>query len=481
MSCQETICALISGTNYNFTNNTVNLTNVESEKPGERWFIFNVIIITFQVMADFLIFFGNLLVIIAVATTKGLRRVTDLYIVSLAIADLLVSVLVLPLSIMRQVFGYWPYESHVLCLIWLSFNVFLCSASILNLCCISMDRYIAIAYPMKYISKRTRRTALIMIGGAWTLSFLVTLPPIFGMQHHTGVGSCYIRSDTGYRFLTGIVSFIIPFLLVGFIYVRIFWVIRQRSKEFEMGKFSADLKERKQGSLNFLFSRNRICADHVGRVEQSFSSCYSNQHRMFMLRDRRFNVCISRTPNDKQEQFKVVTYKPYDQNKPERVQSVLNELQTSKHCAESVQMIQNPFQQHKTLRSNVNLLSNLMSHVRRVSSETHTSQAIDTKTSKFSGESLCTVDNTDRLIFTMEQKTVKTVAVVVCCFILCWLPFATIHLGKGVCECLLSEEITMATSWVAYLNSMCNPIIYAFCNKEYAKAFVRLLRIGSNI
>ncbi|TNN12071.1 Tyramine receptor 1, partial [Schistosoma japonicum] len=184
----------------------------------------------------------------AVVTTKELKRITDLYIVSLALADLLVAILLMPPFIIRQNVGHWPFKSPELCIYWLSFNVLLCTASILNLCCISVDRYIAINYPMKYISKRTRRTALYMIGGAWTFSFLITLPPIFGVQHHAGVGNCYIRSDMGYRFLTGTTVFIIPFLLIGFIYVRIFWVIRQRSKEFAKGKFSADSKEHRHKS-----------------------------------------------------------------------------------------------------------------------------------------------------------------------------------------------------------------------------------------
>ncbi len=83
---------------------------------------------------------GNILVILSVFTNRRLRTVTNCFVVSLAVADLCVSILVMPLGIIVEVTGRWLFGS-VLCEIWVSCDVMLCTASILNLCCISLDRY----------------------------------------------------------------------------------------------------------------------------------------------------------------------------------------------------------------------------------------------------------------------------------------------------------------------------------------------------
>ncbi|CAH8576044.1 unnamed protein product [Schistosoma curassoni] len=531
-ACHENVSCALSSTNFNFTSD-VNLTKVEREMFSEWRFALNIIIISLQILSSILIFCGNLLVISAVATTKGLRRITDLYIVSLALADLLVAVLVLPLSIMRQVYGHWPYESHELCIYWLSLNVFLCSASILNLCCISVDRYIAINYPTKYISKRTRRTAFAMIGGAWIASFLIMIPPIFGFQHHTGVGSCYIRSDAGYRFLTGISIFFVPFLLVGFIYIRIFWVIRRRSKEFEFGKFSSNPKEYRFGSFKLLFNPSNIYHHRFVRIRRYLSSINYNQRQLFELKCRQSNLCIACIPCKRRNNLKkfsiTQSYGPsplgsFSNERP--VQPEWNVSETPKQRTQSIPMFRITML-HRSTKSDLNDFPTFVVHDSIEDTEACTSPTTHTEDNIIIKDSLPSVHKTtdasvndqrkglqqkhvqtqnsqntksvtarlkhpkahteihsyrrECLIFKREQKTVKTVATVVCCFILCWLPFAIFHLVEGVCQCVLSERITMATAWPGYLNSMCNPFIYAFCTKEYANAFKRLLHIGKNV
>ncbi|CAH8857062.1 unnamed protein product, partial [Trichobilharzia szidati] len=216
-----------------FQNNCTNINNLSNSsilwKPVVNWTIS-----CFLIIVTCTIFIGNLLIIIAFATTSRLRRVTDHYIVSLAMADLLVSVLVLPLAIVRQNLGYWPFESHELCQFWLSANIVLCMASILNLCCISLDRFIAISRPIQYIRIRNHRTASAMIAVAWTLPMITMLPPLIGgNQHALGKGSCHLTNNKGYRIYSSIAAFYGPFLLIAYMYLRVFYVIKHRSKSFQ--------------------------------------------------------------------------------------------------------------------------------------------------------------------------------------------------------------------------------------------------------
>ena len=86
------------------------------------------------------IVFGNGLVIVAIAADRRLKGVQNWFVASLAVSDLLVGLFIMPLSLGAELMGYWPF-GDVLCQLWLSTDVLLCTASILNLCLISLDRY----------------------------------------------------------------------------------------------------------------------------------------------------------------------------------------------------------------------------------------------------------------------------------------------------------------------------------------------------
>lgn len=122
---------------------------------------------------------GNVLVILSVFTYKPLRIVQNFFIVSLAVADLTVAILVLPLNVVYSVIGQWIFGIH-LCKMWLTSDVLCCTASILNLCAIALDRFWAITDPINYAQKRTLKRVLVMIAAVWILSLLISSPPLIG-------------------------------------------------------------------------------------------------------------------------------------------------------------------------------------------------------------------------------------------------------------------------------------------------------------
>lgn len=124
------------------------------------------IILTFIIFATII---GNVLVILSVFTYKPLRIVQNFFIVSLAVADLTVAVLVLPFNVANMMIGRWVFGIH-LCKMWLTSDVLCCTSSILNLCAIALDRYWAITDPINYAQKRTVERVLMLIGGVWILS-----------------------------------------------------------------------------------------------------------------------------------------------------------------------------------------------------------------------------------------------------------------------------------------------------------------------
>uniref|UniRef100_A0A8C4Q7J5 5-hydroxytryptamine (serotonin) receptor 1A a n=1 Tax=Eptatretus burgeri TaxID=7764 RepID=A0A8C4Q7J5_EPTBU len=122
---------------------------------------------------------GNAFVVAAVTLERSLHNVANYLIGSLAVADLLVSVLVLPIASLYQVLGRWTL-GQVVCDIFIALDVLCCTSSILHLCAIALDRYWAITNAVDYLSKRTPRRAALMISLTWLVGFSISIPPMLG-------------------------------------------------------------------------------------------------------------------------------------------------------------------------------------------------------------------------------------------------------------------------------------------------------------
>ncbi|XP_064553665.1 octopamine receptor isoform X2 [Drosophila montana] len=173
---------------------------------------------------------GNTLIILAVLTTRRLRTVTNCFVMSLAIADLLVGIFVMPPAVAVHLIGSWQL-GWVLCDIWISFDVLLCTASILSLCAISVDRYLAVTQPLTYSRKRrSKRLALLMILIVWILALAITCPPMLGWYEpgRRDLRECRYNQNEGYVIFSAMGSFFIPMAVMIYVYAKISCVIAKR-------------------------------------------------------------------------------------------------------------------------------------------------------------------------------------------------------------------------------------------------------------
>uniref|UniRef100_A0A8B9MY55 Dopamine receptor D2 n=1 Tax=Accipiter nisus TaxID=211598 RepID=A0A8B9MY55_9AVES len=165
----------------------------------------------------FVIVFGNVLVCMAVSREKALQTTTNYLIVSLAVADLLVATLVMPWVVYLEVVGEWRF-SRIHCDIFVTLDVMMCTASILNLCAISIDRYTAVAMPMLYNTRySSKRRVTVMIAVVWVLSFAISCPLLFGLNN-TDENECII-ANPAFVVYSSIVSFYVPFIVTLLVYV----------------------------------------------------------------------------------------------------------------------------------------------------------------------------------------------------------------------------------------------------------------------
>ncbi|XP_074641369.1 octopamine receptor-like [Tubulanus polymorphus] len=189
---------------------------------------------------------GNILVVVAVVTERRLRKVGNSFIVSLAVSDLLVGIVVTPFSIVYEVMGQWEL-GHMLCDIWICLDVTCCTASIMNLCIISFDRYNAITQPLQYACKRTPQRACLMILGAWMYSVIIALPPILGWRETSSLReakTCLISQDKGYTIFSTVGAFYLPLIVMFYLYGWVFRATLKRKREWIPGPGSSQVSVR---------------------------------------------------------------------------------------------------------------------------------------------------------------------------------------------------------------------------------------------
>ncbi|XP_068630148.1 adenosine receptor A3 [Battus philenor] len=168
---------------------------------------------------------GNAMVIHVFRRDRRLRRRTNYYIVSLAVADFLVGLLGIPFAILASV-GL-PRNLHA-CLFTVSLLVMLCTISIFCLVAVSVDRYWAILYPMCYSRNVRTRTAIWIISACWVAGAGVGLLPLFGW--HAAVDSapgCYFVEVMDYNYLLFLyfATIVTPSVLLAAFYAHIYRVV----------------------------------------------------------------------------------------------------------------------------------------------------------------------------------------------------------------------------------------------------------------
>ncbi|XP_060103240.1 D(1B) dopamine receptor-like [Heteronotia binoei] len=160
-------------------------------------------------------------------------KVTNLFLASLAVSDLLVALLVMPWKAAAEVAGYWPFGG-AFCRLWVACDIMCSTASILNLCLISLDRYWAIASPFRYQRKMTPRRALATIGLAWALALLLSFLPVQLDWHKAAAPPalaadprrCDASLNRTYALASSLISFYIPVAVMLVTYSRIYRIAR---------------------------------------------------------------------------------------------------------------------------------------------------------------------------------------------------------------------------------------------------------------
>ena len=180
-------------------------------------------IITFGVL-------GNALVCISVIKYSFLRKLSNYFVFSLAVSDIFVSVCVIPFDVIYWIqFPLWTLGSY-LCNLWNSLFFLFLTASIFNLLAISVDRFTAVVFPLKYPVFMTLNTTKGIVFTVWIYSstvgvllFNLLVPP--SGQFYT------FELDPNFHAFLLIGNVLCPFCVMVLLYLKIYTIARKHARK----------------------------------------------------------------------------------------------------------------------------------------------------------------------------------------------------------------------------------------------------------
>ncbi|XP_049887767.1 D(3) dopamine receptor isoform X2 [Pectinophora gossypiella] len=394
---------------------------------------------------------GNILVCLAVCLDKRLQNVTNYFLLSLAIADLLVSLFVMPMGAIPGFLGYWPL-GVVWCNVYVTCDVLACSASIMHMCFISIGRYLGIRNPLKSRHHSTKRVVAIKIALVWLLSMFVSSSiTVLGLINKTNImptpDLCVINNRFFWIF-GSLVAFYIPMLMMVVSFALTVQLLKRQA---------------------------RLAATPVpGGTQRRQCGGFDNGP----LQVRRTGAKSSPDLSPGTSVARQLTWRVTSTTRPQRNKIGMSgshpQLSYMNGCGTGGG-------------------SGGSKRGRDVATQTPPSIAAETRRARLRPLKLTlAAPNALTLRFLAnrkkgrslsanavanEQKATKVLGLVFFTFVLCWAPFFLLNILFASCPaCIVPEHVVDICLWLGYVSSTINPIIYTVFNRTFRAAFLRLLR-----
>ncbi|XP_076094708.1 5-hydroxytryptamine receptor-like [Mytilus galloprovincialis] len=414
---------------WNSTENTSTQTFSYVPRYETSHMVIIVIILGCMILSTIL---GNVFVIAAIVLERSLQGVSNYLILSLAVTDLMVAVLVMPISVVNQVSVFW-YLGSELCDMWVSFDVLCCTASILHLVAISLDRFWAVSN-IDYIRRRCAKQILIMIVIVWIVSVLISITPLFGWKKEENnpetVGNCLISQDYAYTVLSTVGAFYCPMILMLVLNYKIYTAARSRIRKKHFSSSGSNARPIPCQTITNADVTTHHNSSGSDVSQDGFTvyngSCINGpefENTETVPTDYQLNG--TGNISDSQLKYLTVPTNVYSFNKP------LNPKTSSENnnCSKEIKLKETKEKMRKA-----------------------------------------------KLEMKRERKAARVLGIITGAFIACWLPFFIIAFTAPFCGelCNIPPEVFSIFLWLGYFNSLLNPIIYTVFNPSFRNAFNKL-------
>ncbi|XP_015246192.1 PREDICTED: trace amine-associated receptor 13c-like [Cyprinodon variegatus] len=232
------------------------LFNTSCSRPKRTYFetmITYILVFSISLLTSSL----NLLVIMSISHFRQLHSPTNLLLLSLAVCDFFIGLLMF--FQIALINGCWLL-GDIACVSYNYLAYVFTTASIGTMVMISIDRYVAICYPLHYNTKITQKKVKICVSLCWTWSMVfqsLNLMDNFKQpgMYNSCLGECLIVINYISGMADLILSFIVPIIIIVVLYFRIFVVAVSQIRAIHSHTAGLTL----HGSVNVKKSEIKIC------------------------------------------------------------------------------------------------------------------------------------------------------------------------------------------------------------------------------
>lgn len=369
-----------------------------------------------------------------------------------------------------QVMGYW-YFGSTWCSFYLALDVLFCTSSIVHLCAISLDRYWSVTKAVSYNRKRTPKRIKAMISIVWLISIVISSPPLL-MTHKeealeaedkndTQRQECLLNNQTWYILSSCLVSFFAPGVIMILVYCKIYRVAKQRASTVFVAKNVVE-RQPSQSETCFAGAAAGTCRKGCGGGDSPrLASLHGSpgadgSHRRPELDDIALEERSCEADAKASSSFSSSLHFPRracmraktDEGKGADAAAFrLKPPLPPPSCASISWASSDQSSQHFLLPSPVPLRSRHMSLSK------------------------------NKVAQMREKRFTFVLAVVMGVFVLCWFPFFFTYSLHALCRdnCTIPDTLFDLFFWIGYCNSCLNPIIYTIFNRDFRRAFKKIL------
>lgn len=451
--------------------------------------IWKILIVFISVSVCLVTQIGNILVLLSFRMNKKLRVTNNYFLVSLAIADLIIGIYSMPVFTIYVVADEWLLGPYF-CDLWLCLDYTVSNASVASLLLISFDRYFSITRPLSYRANRTTKKVVILIALSWLISVIMWSPFILGWPYINGGrlikdNECkvqFLQSNQYLTLITTFLAFYLPVTIIMILYFQIWRVTKRRQIELrrlQCQKFSIprledssnikNLSDEQDASESLVAIKNNFERKKNKKIPSFIKFLnFSGKHKENSNNSDNSNENIS-------ENYKYkITYRN----------------QICKSCEGGTkgdpQMNQNILMTKNDRRANVvkcsicnKVLSNEIGE-----NMLSTEDMLSTDTNKsLDGARIKKITSSNKIRKKKasekkaDQKAAKTLSALLFAFLITWLPYNLNVVVNSFCyNCVDNYPYWQSFAyWLCYMNSTINPVLYAMCNASFRKTFKDIL------
>ncbi|KAJ2951522.1 hypothetical protein O0L34_g13674 [Tuta absoluta] len=416
-----------------------------------------------------------------------------------------------------------------MCDIYIAMDVTSSTSSIFNLVAISIDRYIAVTQPIKYAKHKNNCRVWFTIVLVWLISVGIGCPIVLGLNDtdDRNYEECLFNSPN-YVIYSSLGSFYIPCIMMMFLYYNIFKALRLRAKKQREAKRPPVSETTGMTTAVVIenVAQTRQLAEtvlHDDRPTNTGSGSNEDDHEdSFDKSALEADVDDCHViPNDKSTEFMLATVKEERDGSPQKrgKTSTVPDPNGNNDSGYAPSNLEDTIREHVSPPASpaikdATVLKNMGTDSAKWKKNGKESKNVSLTVQIDDDPKASTLDLRDESIkkerkastatarFTIykankaskkkrekssakkERKATKTLAIVLGVFLFCWAPFFTCNVLDALSVKLdlpFSPGVTVfiLTTWLGYINSFLNPVIYTIFNPEFRKAFRKILKCGT--